>query len=137
VYKESLTDWILDTQPRTAPLEAKALLRYLAAHRSELLSRLKSPMTGPTSIASTQGCAERRPQGSQSPPRELQTNACSCSMVFLPDYSTLGMTRRSARVAQRPTIAYATRPKTYVGKVAPSQGASPGNPSGGNPAMTR
>ncbi len=41
VYKESLTDWILDTQPRTAPLETTALLRYLAAHQPELLSRLR------------------------------------------------------------------------------------------------
>jgi hypothetical protein len=41
VYKESLTDWILDTQPRKAPLEAAALLRYLAANQPELLSRLK------------------------------------------------------------------------------------------------
>lgn len=41
VYKESLTDWILDTQPRTAPLEAAALVQYLAAHQPELLKRLK------------------------------------------------------------------------------------------------
>jgi hypothetical protein len=40
-YKESLTDWILDTQPRTAPLEAAALVQYLAAHQPELLTRLK------------------------------------------------------------------------------------------------
>ncbi len=40
-HKESLTDWILDTQPRTAPLDAAALLRYLAAHQPELLNRLK------------------------------------------------------------------------------------------------
>jgi hypothetical protein len=35
-----LTDWILDTQPRTAPLDAAALLQYLAAHQPDLLSRL-------------------------------------------------------------------------------------------------
>ncbi len=40
MYKESLTDWILDTQPRTAPLDAAALLQYLAAHQPDLLSRL-------------------------------------------------------------------------------------------------
>jgi len=40
-HKESLTDWILDTQPRTAPLDASALLQYLAAHQSDLLNRLK------------------------------------------------------------------------------------------------
>ena len=40
-YKESLTDWILDTQPRTAPLDAAALVQYLAAHQPELLKRLK------------------------------------------------------------------------------------------------
>ncbi len=41
VYKESLTDWILDTQPRTAPLDAEALVEYLAAHQPDLLNRLK------------------------------------------------------------------------------------------------
>ncbi len=41
IYKESLTDWILDTQPRTAPLDAAALLQYLAAHQPDLLDRLK------------------------------------------------------------------------------------------------
>ncbi len=40
-YKESVTDWILDTQPRTAPLDVAALLHYLAAHQPELLNRLK------------------------------------------------------------------------------------------------
>jgi hypothetical protein len=39
--KESLTDWILDTQARTAPLDTQALVQYLAAHQPELLSRLK------------------------------------------------------------------------------------------------
>ena len=41
IYKESLTDWILDTQPRTAPLDSAALLEYLAAHQPDLLDRLK------------------------------------------------------------------------------------------------
>ena len=40
-HKESLTDWILDTQPRTAPLDASALLQYLAARQPDLLNRLK------------------------------------------------------------------------------------------------
>ena len=40
LYKESLTDWILDTQPRTAPLDTAVLLQYLAAHQPDLLSRL-------------------------------------------------------------------------------------------------
>ncbi len=39
--KDSLTDWILDTQPRTGPLNTKALLEYLAGHQSDVLSRLK------------------------------------------------------------------------------------------------
>lgn len=41
LYKESLTDWILDTQPRTAPLDTVALVQYLAAHQPDLLNRLK------------------------------------------------------------------------------------------------
>jgi hypothetical protein len=41
VFKESLTDWILDTQPRTAPLDAQVLVQYLAAHQPDLLDRLK------------------------------------------------------------------------------------------------
>jgi hypothetical protein len=44
LHKESLADWILDTQPRTAPLDATALLQYLAAHQSDLLNRLKINM---------------------------------------------------------------------------------------------
>jgi hypothetical protein len=44
LYKESLADWILDTQPRTAPLDATALLQYLAAHQPDLLNRLKINM---------------------------------------------------------------------------------------------
>jgi hypothetical protein len=41
LYKQSLTDWILDTQPRTAPLNAQALVQYLAAYQPDLLNRLK------------------------------------------------------------------------------------------------
>jgi hypothetical protein len=41
LYKETLTDWILDTQPRTAPLDAAALLQFLATHQPDLLNRLK------------------------------------------------------------------------------------------------
>lgn len=41
LYKESLTDWILDTQPHSAPLDAETLVRYLAAHQPELLNRLR------------------------------------------------------------------------------------------------
>ncbi len=44
LYKESLTDWILDTQPRTAPLDAEALVQYLTAHQPDLLNRLKINM---------------------------------------------------------------------------------------------
>ena len=40
-YKESIADWILDTQPRTAPLDAAALVQYLQAHQPDLLNRLK------------------------------------------------------------------------------------------------
>ena len=40
-HKDSLTDWILDTQSRTEPLNTKTLLQYLALHQSDVLSRLK------------------------------------------------------------------------------------------------
>jgi hypothetical protein len=40
-HKDSLTDWILDTQSRTEPLNIRTLLQYLAVHQSEVLSRLK------------------------------------------------------------------------------------------------
>jgi hypothetical protein len=40
-YKDSLTDWILDTQPRTEPLDTRTLLEYLALHQPDVLSRLK------------------------------------------------------------------------------------------------
>ena len=41
-YKDSLTDWILDTQSRTAPLDPTALVEYLAVRQPDLLDRLKS-----------------------------------------------------------------------------------------------
>jgi hypothetical protein len=40
-YKESIADWILDTQPHSAPLDAAALVQYLQAHQPDLLNRLK------------------------------------------------------------------------------------------------
>jgi hypothetical protein len=40
-YKESLADWILDTQPRTAPLNTATLVEYLSSHQPDLLNRLK------------------------------------------------------------------------------------------------
>lgn len=41
LYKDSLTDWILDTQPRTAPLDAARLVEFLAVHQADVLNRLK------------------------------------------------------------------------------------------------
>lgn len=41
MHKDSLTDWILDTQSRTAPLDTTTLLEYLAVHQPDLLDRLK------------------------------------------------------------------------------------------------
>ena len=40
-HKESLTDWILDTQPRHQPLDGAAVLRYLKAHQPEVLERIR------------------------------------------------------------------------------------------------
>jgi hypothetical protein len=40
-YKESLTDWILDPQPRTAPLDREARVQDRAAHQPALLHRRK------------------------------------------------------------------------------------------------
>ena len=40
-HKESLTDWILDTQPRETPLDGAALLRYLGGHQPDILERLR------------------------------------------------------------------------------------------------
>jgi len=38
--KDALADWILDTQPRTRPLDPTALVDYLARQYPELLARL-------------------------------------------------------------------------------------------------
>lgn len=43
-HKESLTDWILDTQPRSLPLDGADLVRYLAAHQPDILERLRINM---------------------------------------------------------------------------------------------
>ena len=40
-HKESLTDWILDTQPRSLPLDGAALIRYLAGHQPDILERIR------------------------------------------------------------------------------------------------
>ena len=40
--RDALTDWLLDTQPRTAPLEIGVLLRYLATQQPDLLKQLKA-----------------------------------------------------------------------------------------------
>lgn len=41
MHKDSLTDWILDTQSRNTPLDTTVLLEYLAVHQPDLLDRLK------------------------------------------------------------------------------------------------
>lgn len=41
MYKDALSDWILDTQDRTKPLDAITLLEYLRVHQPDLLDRLK------------------------------------------------------------------------------------------------
>ena len=67
-YKESVTDWILDTQPRTAPLDAAALLQYLAAHQPELLNRLKINVRIQAELArALESLARNRPRPPRSP----------------------------------------------------------------------
>ncbi len=39
--KDALADWILDTQPRTRPLDPTALVDYLARQHPALLARLQ------------------------------------------------------------------------------------------------
>ena len=39
--KDALTDWILDTQSRTEPLNIRTLLDYLATNQADVLSRLQ------------------------------------------------------------------------------------------------
>jgi hypothetical protein len=59
LYKESLADWILDTQPRTAPLDAAALVQYLATHQPDLLNRLKINMRLREDLARALGSSEQ------------------------------------------------------------------------------
>ncbi len=40
--RDALTDWILDTQPRTASLELGVLLQYIATQQPDLLKQLKA-----------------------------------------------------------------------------------------------
>lgn len=40
-YKDSISDWILDTQSRAGHLSSAALLEYLGAHQPDVLERLK------------------------------------------------------------------------------------------------
>ena len=41
-HRDALTDWLLDTQSRTAPLEIGVLLPYLATRQPDLLKQLKN-----------------------------------------------------------------------------------------------
>ena len=41
-HRDALTDWLLDTQSRTAPLEIGVLLPYLATQQPALFERLKN-----------------------------------------------------------------------------------------------
>lgn len=41
LYKDQLTDWIIDTQPHGSPLDGTALIQQLAKHQPDILSRLK------------------------------------------------------------------------------------------------
>jgi hypothetical protein len=59
LYKESLADWILDTQPRTAPLDAAALVQYLATHQPDLLNRLKINVRLKEDLARALGSTEQ------------------------------------------------------------------------------
>ena len=40
--RDALTDWLLDTQPRTASLEIGVLLPYIASQQPDLLKQLKA-----------------------------------------------------------------------------------------------
>ena len=40
--RDALTDWLLDTQPRTASLEIGVLLSYMATQQPDLLKQLKA-----------------------------------------------------------------------------------------------
>ncbi|HSC71678.1 MAG TPA: hypothetical protein VLH58_10020 [Candidatus Methylomirabilis sp.] len=39
--RDALTDWLLDTQPRTASLEIGVLLSYMTTQQPDLLKQLK------------------------------------------------------------------------------------------------
>jgi hypothetical protein len=62
--KDALTDWILDTQPRTALLEIGVLLPYIATQQPELLKQLKANWrvkeTLAGALASTSGLPAER-----------------------------------------------------------------------------
>ena len=49
--KDALADWILDTQPRTRPLDPAALVDYLARQHPELLLRLQRNVRLQTELA--------------------------------------------------------------------------------------
>ena len=40
--RDALTDWLLDTQPRTGSLEIGVLLSYMATQQPDLLKQLKA-----------------------------------------------------------------------------------------------
>ena len=40
--RDTLTDWLLDTQPRTASLELGVLLQHIATQQPDLLKQLKA-----------------------------------------------------------------------------------------------
>lgn len=40
--RDALTDWLLDTQPRTASLEIGVLLSHMATQQPDLLKQLKA-----------------------------------------------------------------------------------------------
>ena len=40
--RDALTDWLLDTQPRTVSLDIGVLLSYLATQQPDLLKQLKA-----------------------------------------------------------------------------------------------
>ena len=51
--RDALTDWLLDTQPRTAPLEIGVLLSYMATQQPDLLKQLKANWRVKETLAST------------------------------------------------------------------------------------
>ena len=51
-HRDALTDWLLDTQSRTAPLEIGVLLPYLATQQPDLLDRVKNNWRARDELAS-------------------------------------------------------------------------------------